>query len=517
MASTVNAIEPLRELLDAVTTRLATLEAHCGITSTVARPSPKKSVSIKGLEKTPSSRHISGDSLASPAIKEFDKYTNTTVYKLADTCDDLDMGGMGKSLVKFFEGMRYVIVLASLSKQPDDLAELATHLKPITDPMAEIKKLRLKRDFDSHQKAICEMMTCCSWVTCRPPAMLPAPFVKECIGSSDFWSNRIRKEFKGKDDDKSKLNMLFCDSLKATIVELTNYITEHHKTGLTFNPKGVSLAESSIRMTDNPLQDAAVEANRKKDQLAGKKSQDIGNTVKGGNMLGLVSELANRRSGDGSSAATGLRKVTKDQQTWRKEFKGEVSSKIVAAPTKPAPAKKPLKKKKVGLPILEYQQRGTKWVIENHDSETAKAVSDNGLLEVEIGDPKQQVYIYNCEDVTIKINGTKFKSIIVDKCTKVNVIFPTIISGCEIVNSKKIAVQSDGVCPVFTIDKTIGVSVYLSKESAATSAFTTSMSSEMNVSIPDGDDYKELPIPEQFFHKITEDGGLTSEVSELYR
>merc|ERR1712232_864805 len=186
---------------------------------------------------------------------------------------------------------------------------------------------------------------------------------------------------------------------------------------------------------------------------------------------------------------------------------------VVTAP-KPASPKKPAKKKKVGLPILEYQERGTKWVIENHDKETAKTVSDTGLLEVEISDPKQQVYIYNCEEVTIKVNGAKFKSIIVDKCTKVNAIFPTIISGCEIVNSKKIAVQSDGVCPVFTIDKTVGASVYLSEESAAISSFTTSMSSEMNVSIPDEDDYKEIPIPEQFAHKIV-NGSVTSEVSEL--
>lgn len=245
----------------------------------------------------------------SPAVKAFDTYTNTVVYKCADTCDDLEMGEMGKLFVKFFEGMRYVIVLASLSKQPADMSELVAHFKPITEPMGEIKKLRLKRDFDSHQKAICEMMACCSWVTCRPPAQLPAPFVTECIGSSDFWSNRIRKEFKGKDDDKAKLQLKFCDSLKATIVELSNYIKAHHTTGLTFNPKGVSLAESAVRMTDNPIQDAAIEANRKKDQQAGKKSKDIGKTVKGGNMLGLVSELANRRSGDGSSAATGLRKV----------------------------------------------------------------------------------------------------------------------------------------------------------------------------------------------------------------
>ena len=185
---------------------------------------------------------------------------------------------------------------------------------------------------------------------------------------------------------------------------------------------------------------------------------------------------------------------------------------VVAPPVSP---KKQVKKKKVGLPVLEYQERGTKWVIENHDKETANAVSENGVLLVEITDPKQQVYIFNCEEVTIKITGAKLKSLIVDTCVKVNVIFPTIISGCEIVNSKKIAVQSDGVCPVFTIDKTVGVTVYLSAESAAISSFTTSMSSEMNVSIPDGEDQKELPIPEQFVHKLS-NGTLTSEVSDLY-
>jgi adenylyl cyclase-associated protein len=183
---------------------------------------------------------------------------------------------------------------------------------------------------------------------------------------------------------------------------------------------------------------------------------------------------------------------------------------------KTAPVKKAEpKKKKKGLPILEYQERGTKWVIENHDADSAKNHSDNGILEVEISDPKQQVYIFNCDEVTIKVNGGKLKSLVVDSCTKVNVVFDSIISGCELVNSKKIAIQADGVCPVFTIDKTVGVTIWLSEASSAVSSFTTSMSSEMNVSIPDGDDRKEICIPEQFCHKIG-DGKLSSEVSDLY-
>jgi adenylyl cyclase-associated protein len=243
------------------------------------------------------------------ATKAFDKYFNTTVYKLADSCDDLEMENMGQLLVQAFSGIKYIVVLASKSKQPADLTELASHLTPCTEPIGEIRKLRLKRDFDNHQKAILEMLACVSWVTCRAPAQLPAPFVRECIGSSDFWSNRIRKEFKGKDDDAAKLQLAFCDNLKKTLEDLAIYIDEYHKTGLEFNPKGVSLAEAAIRMSDNPLQDAAVEANRKKDQQANMKNKQVGNTVRGVNVAGLVSELANRRSEDGSSAATGLRKV----------------------------------------------------------------------------------------------------------------------------------------------------------------------------------------------------------------
>ena len=201
-------------------------------------------------------------------------------------------------------------------------------------------------------------------------------------------------------------------------------------------------------------------------------------------------------------------------QTWRKEY-SDSKAPVVAKVPPPQPKKEEKKKLKKGLPILEYQERGTKWVIENHDKESAKSTGENGILVVEVTDPKQQVYIFNCDEVTIKINGGKLKSVVVDTCTKVNVIFGTIISGCEVVNSKKIAVQSDGVCPVFTIDKTVGATIWLSEESAKISSFTTSMSSEMNVNIPEGDDRKEMPIPEQFVHKL-EAGSLTSEVSDLY-
>lgn len=210
--------------------------------------------------------------------------------------------------------------------------------------------------------------------------------------------------------------------------------------------------------------------------------------------------------------------MTKDQQTWRKEYKKpDDKSSLPAAPSlevtkKEAPKKKtPLR----GLPIFEYQDRGFKWVVENHTRETAtKEVSKDGVITVEISDPKEQVYLYNCEDLTVQIKG-KFKSLAIDNCKKVAVVYDTLISSAEVVNCKKIQLQVNGVCPVFTVDKTHGFLVWLSKESLSVSSFATAQSSEMNVSFPDGDDQKELPIPEQFVHKLV-GGKVKSEVSDLY-
>lgn len=177
----------------------------------------------------------------------------------------------------------------------------------------------------------------------------------------------------------------------------------------------------------------------------------------------------------------------------------------------------PKKKKALsGLPIFEYQDRGFKWVIENHTKESViKEASADGVLTIDVGDPKEQVYVYNCEGVTVKITG-KFKSLILDKCRSCNVVFDTLISSAEMVNCKKIQLQVNGVCPVFTIDKTSNVLIWLSTESVNVSTFTTSLSTEMNVTFPDGDDMKELPIPEQFVHKLGDTLTLSSEVSDLY-
>ena len=442
-----------------------------------------------------------------PAVAAYDEHVTQTVIPFADACDALGgLGDTGANIRATWSGIRAVIVIGTRCKKPADVpAALTPHLKPTQDAIGKIRAARLDRAYDWHVKAVVEMLQSVSWVVMSaPPA--PTSFVKETVGSTDFWANKIRKEYRGKDDKQID----FCDKIKALILDLAAYVKEHHLSGLSWNPRGVELTDAVVADV------AAAAAAAPAPAAVPAKAAGAG----GGGMVNIMAELAKKKTQDGSSAATGLKKVTKDMQTWRKEFKKDsvgdgLAEKAAAvslgASAPPAVAAKAKGPKARGPPVFQYQDRGFKWCIENQTKDT----NPNGLLNLEVKDPKQQAYVYNCEGATVQITG-KIKSIVLDKCTRCNLVFDTAISACEIVNCKSVQIQVKNTCPSFSIDKTDGCLVYLSKESIPNTTFVTSKSSEMNVSWPDeNDEMKEAPIPEQFQHKLI-NGSITSDVSDLY-
>ncbi len=64
------------------------------------------------------------------------------------------------------------------------------------------------------------------------------PIIEACVDGSEFWANKIRSEFRGKDANQ----LAFVNNFKALLVELMAYVKEHHTTGLTWNPRGVDAA-----------------------------------------------------------------------------------------------------------------------------------------------------------------------------------------------------------------------------------------------------------------------------------
>ncbi|KAI9983338.1 hypothetical protein PInf_007298 [Phytophthora infestans] len=216
---------------------------------------------------------------------------------------------------------------------------------------------------------------------------------------------------------------------------------------------------------------------------------------------GMVNVFAGIKSIDQSGGKTaGLKKVTKDMQTWRKDYQPDGAAPVAAT----AATKKPAAPVKVAKPAV-CEERNGNWQIEYQTGPEPLTVSGISM--------KQQVYIFGCEGATILLEG-KAKNIVFDSCKKTKLIFDNAVSSIEVVNCKSV----QGVVPSVAIDKTDGCLVYISWEGREVQ-FVTSKSSEMNVAFPQGagsDDYAEKPIPEQVVHKIMDNLTISSDVSALY-
>lgn len=207
-----------------------------------------------------------------------------------------------------------------------------------------------------------------------------------------------------------------------------------------------------------------------------------------------------------------LRKVTDDMKTKNRKMEMDESVQPVATSERmEASDVHRAKNDTRPNPVCEIQR--SNWVVENF-------VKHPEVLKLTECSMKQVVYISKCTETTVFVD-CKVKSITLDGCKKVNLIVNSVISSVELVNCEKSTVHSINELPSIAIDKCSGVAVILSAASLDC-AFTTSKSSEMNVSVPVGTegDYKEMPIPEQYVHRITGTGKssrIETKVSDLYQ
>ena len=256
--------------------------------------------------------------VVSPSVKAYDDHVKRVVVPFSVVCDDL--GGLqhiGQSVQEAWEGIRAVVVVATKAKAPADHATMMQELQPLLLPtqtaVQNIRNLRLDRKWDAHHKAVMEMLACCSWILMKPPSgPIPGHFVRDALSAAEFWLNRIRKDFKGKDDKQ----VAFCDTLKAMLVDLMEYINEFHKFGLTWNAtSGVSLAEAVVRMSDDStMNDESENVGSSAANVGLPKRRRPTAVGDGLGLSSLVAELENRRSKEGDSAATGLKHVRREKK-----------------------------------------------------------------------------------------------------------------------------------------------------------------------------------------------------------
>jgi adenylyl cyclase-associated protein len=313
-------------------------------------------------------------------------------------------------------------------------------------------------------------------------------------GGSEFYSNRILKEFK----DKDQTQVDWVKGYNGFLRELQTYIKDYHTTGLTWNAQGgeaKALATSAGSAAPKAAGGLPPPPPPPSAPLAGPPTTTGAKPAV--DTAGLFSEISK-----GTAVTSGLKKVTDDQKT--KNRKPEERSSLVPAESAKKSSTSSSAKADKSAPSRppRFALDGNKWVVE---------FQQGAQLEITETEPKQTVYIYRSENTTVQIKG-KVNTIILDACKKVGVVFENAISGVEVVNSTSVEVQVLGKVPNIAIDKTAGVQLYLGKDTLA-SEIVSSNSSVMNVLIPgehEGDDLIELAIPEQY-KTIIKGGKLITE------
>jgi len=306
-----------------------------------------------------------------------------------------------------------------------------------------------------------------------PGSPTPKSFVEEMGNAATFYSNKILMEFKNT-GDAGKPHVDFVKQFKSIVENLTSYVKEHHMTGLTWNPKGGD-AKSAPTTTGPPPPKSGGPPPPPPKDFDSKPAPKKEVAVDAGALFSQINSI-----GSGQTKLQ-LRHVKNEEKTKNRKPEekvatvGEITSKKVA------------KKRITGKPRIELQD--SKWFVENQDG--------NKDIVIEITGTKEAVYINLCDNCNVTIKG-KFNQVVMDNCVKTNLIFDTVVASSELVNCKSVKVQVLGKVPTILVDKVDGFHVYLSKDSLDT-VIVSSKSSEMNVSVPiENDEFKEMPIPEQF-------------------
>ena len=455
----------------------------------------------KQLQSAPASAPApsGGSDDASPAVAEFQTLIDTHIKAFVEATAKLNDSALTEAvglLKQAIDNEASLIGVAATSKKPADDKFMGL-FKPIIDAgnqIAEIVKKNPKTKVPNHLKTISEGINVLAWVTVTPT---PMNYVKETTGSSQFYSNKILVEFKGKDENQTGWVGHWDAFLKALIP----YIKQYHTTGLTWNARGgevpVTLpgASSAPAPTSAPAPSDAPAAPAPPPPPPSNLLADLSSGPSSGktdspDMGGVFREL-----NKGTDITKSLKHVDRSQMTHKNpELRGKnvVPANIQKKPaTSSAAAKKPAVVKNPVGPV----KQGNKWIVEHH--------VNNSNLVIEGAEAKDSVMLYACKGSRLVIKG-KINNIFIDNCQKTGVVFDSAISSCDVVNCKSVEIQCTAFVPCFNIDKTDGAQLYLSKE-CSESEIVTAKSSEMNITIPgdnDNDEPIEMPVPEQYKTRI---------------
>eukprot|EP01096_Ripella_sp_DP13-Kostka_P004320 TRINITY_DN1649_c0_g1_i1.p2 TRINITY_DN1649_c0_g1~~TRINITY_DN1649_c0_g1_i1.p2 ORF type:complete len:535 (+),score=301.20 TRINITY_DN1649_c0_g1_i1:122-1606(+) len=492
MAGVEAGIAELLKRLEAVTARLESVESQLGGASSSS--SSSKAPAAGGA--APAAAAADGPVVA--WVEEFDNLVAETFAKYLAASEKVGNDKV-KAQAKFFEAavkaQRAFLVNASKSAKPS-AENLGKLLAATSEPLSKTVETREKARGDAqwnHLSAVSEAVPILGWVTVEPT---PGPYAAQFQGNAEFYTNKLLREYKGKDNDQ----VAWIEGLTGFLKGLVAYVKKYHTTGVSWNPKGGDAVANAAAAAGGSSSAAPAPPAGGPPPPPPAPAPGVLDSAppKAAPAAALFSELNSK----GEGVTAGLRKVTKDMKTKNRD-PSERTSVVKDLPKKTVSSSSSAAAgPKKGTPKFELQ--GNKWVVEFQDN--------NKEIVIESPEPKQTVYIYQCTGSVINVKG-KVNAITVDSCKRTGLVFESAIASVEVVNSLSIEIQVQNKVPAFAIDKSSGVQLYLSAQ-CLDAELVSSKSDQMNILIPGADgDLVELSVPEQF-KTVVKNGALSTSTIE---
>jgi len=434
-----------------------------------------------------------GETKQAPSVVAYGAYyQNSVVPFVAVVRAVKEIAYIGDIIETAFKHTGVVIEAASKCKRPADAA-LVTYLNPVISSCALAdRKADNRSPFFPQQKAVAEGLPALNWLMAPGVAR---DIVQNGLEQADFHLIKLLTAAKAKTGDEQKDLRAFVSTFKALLTNLGEYVQEFHTKGLEWTPRGGDVKDFKPS-ADAGAAGAGAAPAAAEEEAGGAPPPPPGpppsaEDLAGGAVvekkvapgMGAVFDSINR----GGDVTSGLKKVDASQKAKNMKDRPVLVPKAKAATETKAPAKSAAKK-----PPTLVLTKGT-WFCENYEDTTVDIPS------VEI---KQSVYVLKAKNCTITVPD-KCKSISVDGCVRVRIVFRSVVSNFELFNSQRCTAECTESFPSIAIDKSSGCIVALTSRAglATPPQIVTSNISECNIQVPgarEEDDPIEIPIPEQF-------------------
>ncbi|EGV60635.1 suppressor of rasval19 [Yamadazyma tenuis] len=439
----------------------------------------------------------------------FEEFIEEHVKAFVNRSKSLDsvVGEAAQAFYEAFQEQAKFLEIASKSKKPEmtdpAFADAVNPTNTQIQKISSVKDSNRSSKFFNHLNTLAEGAPVLGWIL----SPTPVSYIPDFKDSAQFWSNRIMKEFR--DKDQSQVDWV--KEFLGIFEPLKDYVKEYHTKGPKWNPNGKPLSEvlAGASKVPAPAVGGAPPPPPPPPPPASLFDETETKSVSNAPASGMQAVFADLNKGE--AITSGLKKVDKSQMTHKNP---ELRKQAPVVPKKPTPPKKPSSlssgssvpaKKPARKELID----GSKWIIENYTRADLKGDEVQSItIEAEM---HQSIFVGNCEEVTVLVKG-KANAISVSNTTKCVFIIDSLISGFELIKCHKFGLQILGTVADVSIDQCDEGDLYLSQDSIDKDIqIVSSSTTALNFNVPKDGDYIELAAPEQFKHSI-KDNKLVSEV-----